>query len=227
MRLKNWAKPDNVDWKKASENEKKLILPWFRGQEWYVLPSRGAGLDEPSQIHTVTIHEQTYYWWSLHHKLVWSNYMTFGKRRGSSAQDWLNAPSVTLINFNTKLIYPRTNIGFYPHLTDTTPHMLKDEVMKGNAAYALHNTRHNHVNDYVDVSTLRINTPPARDSDYEYDTGTDELMQRAPRYRIDKYSRVFGEENVFTDCIAVSILMIMILASIGLYTFIGMTVLGY
>jgi hypothetical protein len=236
--LKNWALPDTQEWKRASVTEKKQMLPWFRGHEWYALPTRGAGSEDPIPIYTSTIHSQPYQWWSLRHKLVWSNYLTFGKRNGISAHEWNVAPSVMLIDFHTKLIYPRTNIGFYPRWTDTTPQILLEEVRNGLSAVT--NTEATQATqatqattERANVSMLRIKTPPARDSDDEFETNTEELIQRAPRHStMQQYNdlrivNAIQKQVMFNKCLTVSIIIFMGLAAIGIYTFIGMVMLGY
>ena len=247
MRLKNWALPDTQEWKRASVTEQKQMMPWFRGHEWYALPTLGAGSMDPIPIYTTTIHSQSYQWWSLRHKLVWSNYMTFGKRNGILAHEWNVAPSVMLIDFHTKVIYPRASIGFYPRWTDTTPQILMDEVRNGFAVYSaaayaqtqiqtqVQPTQPNtaRVNERVNVSMLRIKTPPARDSDDEFETNTEELIQRAPRHiTMQQYDdlrivNAIQKEAMINKCLGISIIIFMGLAAIGLYTFIGMVMLGY
>jgi hypothetical protein len=231
--LKNWALPGTVEWKKASLAEQKQMLPWFRGQEWYALPTLGAGSDEPIQIYTSTIHSQPYQWWSLRHKLVWSNYLTFGKRNGILAHEWNVAPSVILIDFHTKLIYPRAMIGFYPRWTDTTPQILMNEVRHGLSAVAPTQATTEAVNERANISMLRIKTPPARDSDDEFETNTEERIQRAPRHGImQQYDELrivnaIQKEGMIHKYLSVSIIIFMGLAAIGLYTFIAMVMLGY
>lgn len=240
--LKNWALPDTAEWKKASVTEQKQMLPWFRGQEWYALPIQGAGSQEPIPIYTSTIHSQPYQWWSLRHKLVWSNYLTFGKRNGILAHEWNVAPSVMLIDFHTKLIYPRATIGFYPRWTDTTLQILMDEVQNGwSSAYAQTQTQSQtqtqanmkYLNERVNVSMLRIKTPPARDSDDEFETNTEELVQRAPRHiTMEQYNdlrivKAIKKEIMINNCIGVSIVIFIGLVCMGLYAFIGMVMLGY
>ncbi len=248
IRLKNWTLPDTQEWKKASVMEQKQILPWFQGQEWYAVPTHGAGSQEPIQIHTTTIHSQPYKWWSLRHKIVWSNYHTFGKRNGILAQEWDLAPSVMLIDFHTNLIYPRATIGFYPRWMDTSSQILMNEMRNGSVSYTAAKANMGqqvptattelalapeHPNERANISTLRIKTPPARDSDNEFETDTNELIQRAPRhgtmqqYDDMRIAKAIKKESMINNYLGVSIIIFMGLATIGLYTFIGMVILGY
>jgi hypothetical protein len=148
-----------------------------------------------------------------------------------------------LIDFHTKAIYPRAAIGFYPRWTDTTPQILMNEVSRGFAVYSAAafaqiqtqtqtQTTMRYPNERANISMLRIKTPPARDSDDEFETTTEELIQRAPRHGTMQYDdlqvvNAIQKEVTFNKCLSVSIIIFMGLAAIGIYTFIGMVMLGY
>ena len=180
LRLKNWARPDKETWNKSTEEERKAILPWFRGEEWYIVPTSSAGTKDAPKIFGVDIHGDRYAWWFLRHKLVWSNYMTHHNRRSIMVEDWKTSPSIPVIEFNTKLIYPRTNTGFYGRWCDCVPMTL---VVESTRAWTEFQKSECEAKDVAfDPRDLRIRTPPPRD-DEESDTDTEELIQRAPRWR--------------------------------------------
>jgi hypothetical protein len=181
QRLKNWARPDKETWNKSTEEERTAILPWFRGEEWYVVPTSSAGSQDTPKIFGTEIHGDKYAWWFLRHKLVWSNYMTHHNRRNIMAEDWKTSPSIPIIEFNTKLIYPRTNTGFYGRWCDCVPNALIVESKRAAAEFQKPECEAKEAT--FDPRDLRIRTPPPRDDDEESETDTEELVQRAPRWR--------------------------------------------
>lgn len=179
LRLKNWSIPDNADWKSAAHEERVQMLQWFRGQEWYVLPTNKFQTEETVRIHTIVLHGKTYYWWSTHHKLVWSNPMTFHKREvnAAAAAAWDNSPSILVIELSTRLIMPRTDTSTYAKWCDTSAEQLIAEKERGLEEFQTHS----HPEERDDTSQLRIRTPPSQHGYDTSDTDTEELIQRAPR----------------------------------------------
>jgi hypothetical protein len=178
LRLKNWSVPDNLDWKSATHEERAQMLQWFRGQEWYVLPTNKFQTDETPRIHTIVVHGKTYSWWSTHHKLVWSNSMTYTKREvnPAAAIAWENSPSILVIELSTRLIMPRTDTSTYAKWCDTSAESLIAEKERGLEEFQSLSVPE----ERDDTSLLRIRTPPSHHYDTS-DTDTEELIQRAPR----------------------------------------------
>jgi hypothetical protein len=154
-RLKCWSRPYADQWKNASEEEKERYANWFRGQDWYVVPSEtGVG------IHAITIHEKEYSWWHLGYDLVWTNSGVFNERHSAGTKAfWESSPRIPVVEFNTKRIYPRAETGFYPRwiLGKQQEVYQKSELMweiylEGIKAL---NSKH------VEPSDLRIRTPRA------------------------------------------------------------------
>jgi hypothetical protein len=179
LRLKNWSVPDNSDWKSSTHEERAQMLQWFRGQEWYVLPTNKFQTEETPRIHTIVVHGKTYNWWSTHHKLVWSNALTFHKREvnGAAAIAWEKSPSILVIELSTRLIMPRTDTSTYAKWCDTNMENLIAEKERGFEEFQSLSVPQ----DRDDVSTLRIRTPPSHHDYDTSDTDTEELIQRAPR----------------------------------------------
>ncbi len=179
LRLKNWSVPDNSDWKSASYEERGQMLQWFRGQEWYVVPTNKFQTEEPTRIHTIVVHSKTYHWWSTHHKLVWSNSMTWHKRstNTAAAQAWDASPSILVIELSTRLIMPRTDTSTFARWVDTNAEQLIVEKEHGLNAYKSMILEE----DRDDTTLLRIRTPPSQPVYESSDTDTEELIPRAPR----------------------------------------------
>lgn len=185
IRLKNWARPDKTSWGNASEQEREAMLPWFRGQEWYVVPTSSAGSSDMPHIYSVKIHNDTYHWWFLRHTLVWSDYLTHQYRATKMVNDWKASPSIPIIECNTKLIYPRTQTGFYSRWCDCVPMALTIESTRAWTHFK--QPGHEVDEESFDPRDLRIRTPPPRNDDSELDTDTEELIQRAPRWQQEEH----------------------------------------
>lgn len=218
LRLKNWGRPDIRDYNHASLAERGEITKWFRGQEWYVVPSSED--PKPIMIHKVMIHEQTYAWWFCRHMIVWSNYMVHGARGGHMATEWKESPTIPIIQFNTKLIYPRTNLAMYPRWTDTTPDALVMMTRKGQIEFQ--EVGMNLADAHFDTSALRIRTPPPQDDDAS-PSETEGLY--APRAKIS-YGPIQSPLTRKESCVAYSVLMMSMVFLMGMYCFSAAVIVG-
>lgn len=218
LRLKNWARPDIRTYTHASPLERDDLSKWFRGQEWYVVPSSSD--PKPIMIHKAIIHEQAYAWWFCRHMLVWSDYQTYGGRRGPTSNEWKQSPSIPIIQFNTKLIYPRTNLAMYPRWTDTTPEALKVMTQKGQTEFQV--VGMNLADEWFDPSALRIRTPPPQDDETSA-SETEGLY--APRAK-SSYGPIQSPLTRKETCIAYTVLGSTMLLLIGMYIFSAATVFG-
>ena len=212
-RLKNWARPDKSSWGSATEKEREYMLPWFRGQEWYIVPSTSAGSTDTPHVYSVKVHNDTYHWWFLRHKLVWSDYLTHHNRATKMVGDWKASPSIPVIECNTKLIYPRTNTGFYGRWCDCVPMALTIESAR--AWKEFKKTDMEAQETSFDPRDLRIKTPPPRDNDSE--TDTEELVQRAPRWGIDRPTPPPINWNRVCGLIIIATILLIVF---GMYVFI-------
>lgn len=219
LRLKNWARPDIRDYNHASPVERGEITKWFRGQEWYVVPSSED--PKPIMIHKVTIHDQAYAWWFCRHMIVWSDYMTHAGRRGSSAAAWKEAPTIPIIQFNTKLIYPRTMLAMYPRWTDTTPAALNDMSRKGQTEFQ--EVGMNLADAHFDPSSLRIRTPPPLEDGDTSASETEGLY--APRVK-SWYGPVQSPLTRKEACVAYTALMGSVMFLMGMYAFSAAAIAG-
>lgn len=217
LRLKNWARPDICDYNHASPMEREELTKWFRGQEWYVVPSSSE--TKPIVIHKVIIHEQTYAWWFCRHMLVWSNYMIHGARHGVYKDEWKQSPSIPIIQLNTKLIYPRTNLAMYPRWTDSTPEALKQMTQKGQTEFQV--VGMNLADELFDPSTLRIRTPPPQD-----DTSASETEGLyAPRAK-RSYGPIQSPLTRKETCVAYLFIACSVFFLVGMYAFILIEAFG-
>jgi hypothetical protein len=157
------------------------LKPWYHdpqygtGQEWFVVPTYNQGIAMPSESHRVVIHDNIYVFWSLRHSLVWSDYYVHACRRDDTKHEWMRSLKIPVIEFNSKLIYPRTDTNFYARWS-STPEKLIYELERGLVEYK-RNMEVGFINipiqysakeDEIDPKDLRIRTPvPKDDSDLE------------------------------------------------------------
>ena len=113
QRLKNWAQPDTE------------MTPWCNGNRWFVVPT--DRLNSPPCMYMGRIHDQEYLWWSLHHMLVWSNSRIYKNASNPSSPLWMESPSILVVEFNNKRVYPRENTGFSSEYLNTSRDVLIDE----------------------------------------------------------------------------------------------------
>jgi hypothetical protein len=229
-RLKGWRPP-------TQEDDAGNDSYWSLGQEWYVESTPYKGVYPI--LHTMKLHDKSYTWWSSHHKLVWSNYAIFDTRN-TNASVWEACHSIPILEFNTKLIYPREYVGVHARWAPATPQDLEEELERG---------RHANRIDHVDPSLLRIQTPkeslkttykrrivPPMPSDLETDTDAHEwdteFTPCAPKaskhIRMGKhldyvYDNVDELENSFTPCAALLVVGACLLGTWGL---IGLSLMG-
>ncbi len=195
IRLKMWSKPtaENI------ENNPELKCWANGGQEYYVVPTYNQGSRIPPEIHSFILHGQIYSWWSLRHCLVWSDYLTHAQRYAETRDAWMTSPRISVLDFSSKLIYPRTLIETYPRWCDSSPKKLEMEVARGHESYKMQGDRPVLLNiqDHVDPKDLRIRTPQPRD-DEEAESFTPDSNHRAQHYcpRPKSWSNVSEEIEI-------------------------------
>lgn len=233
QRLKGWRPP--------IENEDADTNPsWDLGTEWYVEPTDYKGT--PPTLHNAILHNKPYKWWSSHHKLVWSNYQIYETR--NSYIDWSQCPSIPILEFNNKHVYPREYVAVEARWASAMPQDLEEELDNARLAYLT--DMHSH----VDPSELRIQTPKEKlkttykrratspmptdgesDHEHEHEWQT-EFTPSAPKvnhpitakhlnYMYDSQEEM---EKSWTPCMALTAISVCILGTWGV---IGMHVLGY
>ena len=231
LRLRNWSQPRYPHGVQIAPQEDTEGMRWFIGTDWYVEPTPFAG--HQHRIHQVTIHDKTYYWWSLHHTLVWSSYMVYHSRddmeHGQSA--WRNAPQIPVIEFSSRLIYPRLDVlGFYPRWASVRPYNLEAEMDRANTTFIGHKTSGTileHIHDHVDPKHLKIRTPVPKEKEEPTwrNDADDEFTPLAPKAEYVK-SAPYHEEST-TTCGPLILLTMLVGSVVGTWTLIGLQVAGY
>ncbi len=177
VKLRPWARPT---YRTISDEERKndTIQLWLKGQEWYVVPTYSTDTKTPTEYHRVTIHDQSYTFWTLRHVLLWSNYITHARRHTTGLADWMNAPRIPILEFSSKLIYPRTELPIYPRWVEAKPHAVERESLAGRAMYkdftmgndkpTLYDLPDESETDHIHIhpSELRIRTPREDDETF-------------------------------------------------------------
>lgn len=217
LTLKNWNRPTLPSSLDKPSEEREVMLPWYLGQEWQILPTPKKG--QEAHIHTLKIQDVEQHWWSLHHNLVWSNQKVHENRFGKYAEVWENSPCIPVLEFNNKHIYPSTETGFQVRWLDTKPSEIQKESSRGwDSLKVFMNFKVDQ--ERFDTSTLRIRTPPSRNQDSS--TSEDEVEARAPIWRtVLECSSPEGsvESRRLQSCIVSSLLMLMICLTLGSWVF--------
>lgn len=191
-RLKNWAQPTFRE-----RTNDPAVRPWINGQEWYVEPSEKQ--EETPLIHSIVIHDQTYHFWRLGYRLVWSNYAVHSRKSTIAAKTWSESPCIEVLEFSSRYIYPRVNTGFYPRWVSSKPADLVAKLEEGRDAYRA-------FQDTIDPRDLRIRTPRIQEDEYE----------RGPMPISS------GIDMCFQYCI----LLLLFVSILGMYSLIFMSVRG-
>jgi len=189
-------------------NEKGSIIrlkPWYnnseKGQEWFVVPTYNQGSIYSPESHRVVIHDNIYVFWSLRHSLIWSDYLVYASRRDESKIEWMNSLKIPIIEFNSKLIYPRTETNFYARWNSTPPNLIY-ELEKGlqeykknmEAGFVNTSIQYSMNEDTINLSDLRIRTPVPKNNDSDDDSNGCVTACYTPKKR--SLSDVTNEVNI-------------------------------
>jgi hypothetical protein len=228
QRLKNWSQPRYPHGVQIGPQEDTEGMRWFIGTDWYVEPTPFAG--HQHKIHQVVIHDKTYYWWSLHHKLVWASYMTYGGRNDTAHgyNTWNSAPQIPVIEFNSRLIYPRLDVlGFYPRWCTVKSPKLDTEMDNAHATFMTHKingTILEHIHDHVDPKHLKIRTPVPKEKEKETtwrgDQDDEEFTPLGPK--VQYVTDLPYHDESATTCGPIILLTIMLGTLVGTWTLIGL-----
>jgi hypothetical protein len=230
-RIKNYSKPDVSNWSKMKSTEKKLLEPWKVGQEWYVVPKEQSGPKE-LKVNQITIHNQPYIWWSLNYTLVWSNHQVYSNRT-KNMNAWHSSPTIPILEFNSKLIYPRTDAKFYAHC----PAILMSELFKESElgrkkaqelmSELAGSPKENEQDSIPDKPILSIRTPRVEEDHLLSDTDAEEEGRAIGRIRLDSNGYIIDQFDynymMFSKCLVI----FMILMAFGVYGYSIAQVLGY
>ena len=231
QRLKGWRPP-------LEEGDVGANPSWDLGVEWYVEPTAYKGT-EPI-LHNCILHNKAYKWWSVHHKLVWSNHEQYAYRENES-QSWAACPSIPILEFNNKHVYPREYVAVEACWASAMPQDLEEELNRARHTYLTDTHKH------VDPSELRIQTPkekprtsykrrsvspmPAEtDSDLDAHEWDSEFTPGAPKHRRlnTKHLNYMyeTEDEMDAACPAYMALFLLLGCILGTYGMIGLHIMG-
>jgi hypothetical protein len=230
-RIKNYAKPDVSKWNTMKSSEKKLLEHWKAGQEWYVVPNEKPGTKE-IKVNQITIHNQTYTWWSLNYTLVWSNYQIYSNRNRNTTA-WQLCPTIPILEFNSKLIYPRTDAKFYANC----PAILMSELFKESElgrkkaqelmGLLAGSPKEKEQEPIPEKPVLSIRTPRVEEDHLLSDTDAENEGRAHGRIRLDSNGYIIDQFDdnymMFSKCLVI----FMILMAFGVYGYSIAQVLGY
>jgi hypothetical protein len=202
--LQPWARPPSgllhpfahVAWEHATEKQRDEMLPWLRGNAWFLIPTRKP-TDIPNthpHTHSVEIGGKIYTWWSTHHKLVWTNFSVFQEFQKDMFDLWIDSPAIPILEFAYRHVVPRT---IYPCS------VRYDAVSKQGFEAVLDEGRQLYCDiayKAIDPKDLRIQRPIGKqmnqnvDEDFQ-ESDTEELDQRAPRWRHTQSSVPYADAS--------------------------------
>jgi hypothetical protein len=231
-RIKNYAKPDVSKWNTMKSFEKKRLEHWKAGQEWYVVPKEQSGNKE-LKVNQIMIHNQTYTWWSLTYTLVWSNYQVYSKRN-KNTDAWLSSPTIPILEFNSKLIYPRTDAKFYANC----PAILMSELFKESElgrkkaqelmGLLAGSPKEKEQEPIPDKPTLSIRTPRVEEEEHFLsDTDAQEEGRAHGRVRLDSNGYIIDQFDTTSVLFSKALVTFMVLSLIGLYVYCLAHIMGY
>ena len=229
LRLRNWSQPRYPHGVQIAPQEDKEEMRWFIGTDWYVEPTPFAG--HQHKIHQVVIHDKTYYWWSLHHTLVWASYLAYGGRNDTAYghNSWNSAPQIPVLEFSSRLIYPRLDVlGFYPRWSSVKPFELEGEMDRASATFIGHKmngTILEHIHDHVDPKHLKIRTPVPKEKEADtwrgdQDDADAEFTPLAPKAQY--VTNLPYHEESATTCGPLILLTVLLGSVLGTWTLIGL-----
>jgi hypothetical protein len=233
-RIKNYAQPDLSKWNMMKASDKKRLEPWKAGQEWYLVPNETTMSNKSDlKVNQITIHNQTYYWWQLNCNLVWSNYQMFTRRSSSSSNSWTTCPLVPVLEFNSKLIYPRTEARFYARCPILSTNELFKESERGRSkvqemmGLLAGSPKEKEQETIPERPVLSIRTPRVEEEHLLSDTDAENEGRAHGRIRLDSNGYIIDQFDdnymIFSRCLVI----FMILMAIGVYGFSIARVLGY
>lgn len=150
--IRPWNRPVRSYWRFCSDKKKTELVQWFQGEQWYVVPMKHSPM---KQIHSVKIQNKMYTYWYLDHSLLWAkNEFDMTTHYPS---EYNNYPSIPIIEFTMRSIFPYNSINIYPIWYSTIPELLHNEYKKGWAI--LYNTEQTGVSKpYLRIKTPEVET---------------------------------------------------------------------
>jgi hypothetical protein len=204
-RLKQWAPPNIKDIPAMPEDVRDQFASWLNGNEWYVESFENE--TEKLKFHDVDIHDQIYKWCHTGYKLVWSNYHVHSRRNSLGSQVWNSSPSVPILDFSSRHIYPRTYSIFYPRWVSVKTSELNETLQRSRDIV-------HRMEEEIDYKNLRIRTPKP-DSEDEY-SSDDSSRLRGMSDLEDEIRKSAGNK-----CLALILVTTLLGSLVGMYGFIG------
>lgn len=188
--LQPWARPPSglhhpfrhVAWEHATDQQREEMLPWLRGSAWFLIPTkRPRDIHTQPHSHSVEIGGKLYTWWSTHHKLVWTNASIFQEFQRDIFDLWGDSPAIPVLEFAYRHVLPRP-LYPCPVRYDGTSRVEFEAVLD-----EARQTYCDMAYSTIDPKALRITRPMRKQmettSEEIRETDTEELDQRAPRWR--------------------------------------------
>jgi hypothetical protein len=202
----------------STDTERAEMLPWFRGNEWFIMPTGHTR----THFHKVEIDRRIYVWWSLHHRLYWANGRLYTDMIQGVTDDWSQCPTIPIIEFAYKRVLPRQVHSIYPNWAEVSRETFQECNSRCWMEYLNYNSVH------VDPKDLRIQTPNLLDTyNSSSETDTEERVTRAPRLRfstptleVHTPSDDTEERNPVSNLCAYFIITVLFTSFVSLYAFI-------
>lgn len=201
IRLKQWAQPSVQDIKSMTKETHEQYKCWLNGNEWYVEINNQS--TNELKVHDVEIHNQNYKWYHTGYKLVWSNYHIHSRRNSLGAHTWNSSPSIPILDFSSRSIYPRTYSSFYPRWVSVKSSDLSEVLQKSRDSILK-------MEENVTYSDLRIRTPLADIIDNDKFHDDDDTSDDEEYY-----------DTIEDQCFPIVVASILVSSIVGLYGLIG------
>lgn len=183
-------------------------------------PTYNKGANYGPDIHKVVIHKQDYYWWSVRHMLVWSDYRVYEYRHQDTKDRWMNSHRIPILELSSKLIYPRVDVSIDARWCLSSPSCLIKEMERG-----LTNLNDSMIptHDHVDPLDLRIRTPLPQDDEEDWTPDTNDRICHAPRVKSwsavsDEIERDLTETGLYMSPCARRLTQTLVLGFLGFLT---------
>jgi len=171
-RFQKWQRPIKHFWKDCTDKERSCMIPWFQGQQWYVVPLQ----NHTTVLQTTILRGKPVKYWSLGHVLVWADY-SFGTK-SPHEDNWKHLPWIPILEFQDRSLTPTHESGLHLSWIMSSRETILEQSNAGwSALYALLDT-------IGSDKPLRIRTPLPRKEDEEDGSPVEEsLVTYAPKSR--------------------------------------------
>jgi hypothetical protein len=209
----------------TTDTERAEMLPWFRGHEWYIMPTG----HNHTHFHKVEVDGRLYTWWSLHHRLYWSNSRMYTDMLDGKTDEWSECPTIPIVEFAYKRVLPHRSLSVFPNWSEVNNQSFQEVNARCWNEYL------GYMSTHVDPKDLRIQTPTndGLESGSCSETDTEERVTRAPRFRfgtpsVQAHTPNGDEEddnrNAISNFCAYMIITVLFTSFVSLYAFIILSV---